>query len=154
VSYLRRQGGLSRVRLLLALLLGLILLTICVALYLSFRSSAEINGRHHASGEVQLSNGQVLELSHSLHIHNGRFYSMTRQGNSVLETSGVVEHGFLGHYRLRVEDGDIRSLSGEGDDTLVFNLMYAGHPQSTINLHQLNNCLYAQETQQLFCPDS
>lgn len=154
MSVLSLQRGTSRAHWLLATLAGLLLLSICAAQLWLYYTSAELNGRHHASGEVQLSNGQVLQLTHSLHIHNGRFYSMTRQGHGILETSGVVETGFLGTYRLRVERGEVHSLNEQSDDGMVFNLMYASHPDSVIHLSQLNGCLLARETQQLFCPES
>ncbi|WXL26034.1 hypothetical protein WG219_00640 [Ectopseudomonas mendocina] len=147
-------GGLSRARWLIPALTGLLLLAICITQYLFFRSSSEIDGYHHATGQVQLSNGQVQEVTHNLRIHNGRFYCMTRQGDSILETSGVVEHGFFGNFRLRVERGEVSSLTPEVDNSLVFNLMYAKNPGSTITLRKLNGCLYAEETQQVYCPET
>lgn len=148
---LGRQCGISGAWLLgmfataMAMLLGML------ALWLSFLSSSELDGRYQSSGQVQLSNGQVLDISHSLQVNNGRFYAMTRQGDSILETSGVVDYGFLGNYRLRVEDGQVTGLASEIDDELVFNLLYGRHKGSTIRLTSIDGCLYALETRQVYC---
>jgi hypothetical protein len=143
---LRRGWLLSVLAMAIAMLLGML------ALWLSFMSSTELDGRYQSSGQVQLSNGQVLDISHSLQVSNGRFYAMTRQGASILETSGVVDYGFLGNYRLRVKDGQVTGLSSETDDELVFNLLYGRHKGSTIRLTRFNDCLYALETRQIYCP--
>ncbi len=148
---LGRQCGISGAWLLgmfataMAMLLGML------ALWLSFLSSSELDGRYQSSGQVQLSNGQVLDISHSLQVNDGRFYAMTRQGDSILETSGVVDYGFLGNYRLRVEDGQVTGLASEIDDELVFNLLYGRHKGSTIRLTSIDGCLYALETRQVYC---
>lgn len=146
------QRGLSRGWLLTVLTAALAMLLGMLALWLSFKSSAELSGRYQSSGQVQLSNGQVLDISHSLQVSDGRFYAMTRQGASILETSGVVDYGFLGNYRLRVEDGQVTGLASETDDELVFNLLYGRHKGSTIRLTHFNDCLYALETRQIYCP--
>lgn len=135
-----------------AFLCALVLLLSTLALWLNFRSSAELDGRYQSYGQVQLSTGQVLDISHSLQINDGRFYAMTRQGDSILETSGEVEYGFLGNYRLRVEDGEVTGLSSDTDDELVFNLLYGRHKGATIRLTRFDDCLYALETRQLYCP--
>ncbi|MNF00114.1 hypothetical protein D3C80_1988860 [compost metagenome] len=79
---------------------------------------------------------------------------MTRQGATILETSGTVDSGFLGHFRLQVEDGDV---SGNWpnevmDNELVFNLLYSRKRGSVINLERLGACLYTVETRQVYCP--
>ncbi|ERI52529.1 hypothetical protein N878_18735 [Pseudomonas sp. EGD-AK9] len=148
----QEQRGLSRRWLLAALGSLLLLLLGILTLWLNFKSSAELDGRFHSSGQVQLSNGKVLDLSHNLQVRGGRFYAMTRQGDSILETSGVVEYGFLGNYRLRVEDGQVSGLSSDADDELVFNLLYGRHKGSTIRLVSFRNCLYGLETRQVYCP--
>lgn len=135
-----------------ALALTIALLLAMLGLWLSFTSSSELNGRYQSSGQVQLSNGQVLDISQSLRVDDGRFYAMTRQGASILETSGSVDYGFLGNFRLRVEDGQVTGLSSEADDELVFNLLYGRHKGSTIRLSRLGECFYAEETRQLYCP--
>lgn len=142
----------SRRWLLGAFLCVLVLLLSTLALWLNFRSSTDLDGRYQSYGQVQLSNGQVLDISHSLQINDGRFYAMTRQGDSILETSGEVEYGFLGNYRLRVEDGEVTGLSSDTDDELVFNLLYGRHKGATIRLTRVDDCLYALETRQLYCP--
>lgn len=142
----------SRGWLLAVLSLAVAMLLGMLGLWLSFNSSAELDGRYQSSGQGQLSNGQVLDISHSLQVSNGRFYAMTRQGASILETSGVVDYGFLGNYRLRVEDGQVTGLASETDDELVFNLLYGRHKGSTIRLTRFNDCLYALETRQVYCP--
>lgn len=146
-----KQLGLSGAWLLTMLATALAMLLGMLMLWLNFISSAELDGRYQSSGQVQLSNGQVLDLSQSLRVSDGRFYAMTRQGASILETSGVVEYGFLGNYRLRVEDGQITGLTSEIDDELVFNLLYGRHKGSTIRLTYLDGCLYALETRQVYC---
>lgn len=143
---LSRRWLLAAIGLVLILVLGLL------GLWLSFKSSAELDGRYHSGGQVQLSNGEVLDISQTLQIGDGRFYAMSRQGDSILETSGAVEYGFLGRYRLRVADGQVTGLSSDADDELVFNLLYGRHPGATIHLSPLGHCLYAQETRQVYCP--
>ncbi|MDR8013445.1 hypothetical protein [Ectopseudomonas guguanensis] len=147
-----KQCGISGGWLLTMLATALAMLLGMLALWLNFLSSAELQGRYQSTGQVQLSNGQVLDISHSLQVNNGRFYAMTRQGDSILETSGVVDYGFLGNYRLRVEDGQVTGLASEIDDELVFNLLYGRHKGSTIRLTSVDSCLYALETRQVYCP--
>jgi hypothetical protein len=117
-------------------------------------SQPAVSGRLMASGEVQLSDGSIQSISHSLQIDGARFYSLTRQGDSLVQTSGSVERSLLGSYRLRVEDGQVFNLNGQAqsDDALLFNLLYAQHPGSQISLTAVNGCLYSAQTQQLFCP--
>lgn len=129
----------------------LAMLLIGAAVWFNYASSSELDGRYSSTGQMQLSNGEVIEVSHTIQFRNGRFYAMTRQGNAVLETSGSIEYGFLGRYRLRVEDGEVTGLSGETDNELVFNLMYSRHKGSTINLVPFRSCLYGQETRQVYC---
>lgn len=148
---LGRQCGISGAWLLSMFATAMAMLLGMLALWLSFLSSSELDGRYQSSGQVQLSNGQVLDISHSLQVNNGRFYAMTRQGDSILETSGVVDYGFLGNYRLRVEDGQVTGLASEIDDELVFNLLYGRHKGSTIRLTSIDGCLYALETRQVYC---
>lgn len=146
------QRGISGGWLLTMLATALAMLLSMLVLWLSFSSSTELDGRYQSSGQVQLSNGQVLDISHGLQVNNGRFYAMTRQGDSILETSGAVEYGFLGNYQLRVEDGQVTGLTEEIDDELVFNLLYGRHKGSAIRLTSVDGCLYALETRQIYCP--
>jgi hypothetical protein len=148
---LARERGISGVWLLGMVATALAMLLGMLAMWASFISSSELDGRYQSTGQVQLSNGQVLDISHSLRVSNGRFYAMTRQGDSILETSGVVDYGFLGNYRLRVEDGQVTGLASEIDDELVFNLLYGRHKGSTIRLTSVDSCLYALETRQVYC---
>jgi len=92
-----KQCGISGGWLLTMLATALTMLLGMLALWLSFISSSELDGRYQSTGQVHLSHGQVLEISHSLQVNHGRFYAMTRQGDSILEKSGVVEYGFLGN---------------------------------------------------------
>lgn len=146
-----KQCGISGGWLLTMFATALTMLLGMLALWLSFTSSAELDGRYLSTGQVQLSNGRVLDISHSLQVNDGRFYAMPRQGDSILETSGVVDYGFLGNYRLRVEDGQVTGLASEIDDELVFNLLYGRHKGSTIRLTSVDGCLYALETRQVYC---
>lgn len=148
---LARERGISGVWLLCMVATALAMLLGMLAMWASFISSSELDGRYQSTGQVQLSNGQVLDISHSLRVSNGRFYAMTRQGDSILETSGVVDYGFLGNYRLRVEDGQVTGLASEIDEELVFNLLYGRHKGSTIRLTSVDSCLYALETRQVYC---
>lgn len=122
--------------------------------WLNFGSSNQLNGFYHSLGEVQLSNGEIIEVSNDLHIDNGRFHATTRQGNAVLETFGALEYGRQGHYRLRVEDGKMSGLANSAYDELAFNLLYGRNRGSTLNLRSLDNCLYNLETRQLYCTDT
>ena len=140
------------------LLLGTTLLTLCLAGALAAWSGvlfgSGLEGLYSASGQVQLSNRQVIDVSHSIRFGNGRFYAMTRQGDAILETSGSVERDFRGRYRLRVERGEVSGLSSDTDDELLFNLLYGRHKGSTISLMPLHDsCLYGVETHQVYCAD-
>ncbi|MEN0106912.1 MAG: hypothetical protein AAGC84_10850 [Pseudomonas sp.] len=127
------------------------LLVVCV----NFKSSNEFNGRYSSSGDVILRDGQHIEVYHTLLIKDGRFYAMTRQGQSIMETSGLVESGFLNRMRLRVEKGKATDLEASGaiDNDLLFNLMYGGEVDSVINLRPIGKCYFAVETRQLYCAD-
>ncbi len=128
----------------------IVLLTI-LGLWLSFKSSSELDGRYNANGQMQLSSGKVIDVSHTIQFKDGRFYAMTKQDNAILETSGQIEYGFLGRYRLRVEEGNVTALTGDTDNELVFNLMYGRHKGSTISLVPFRSCLYGLETRQVYC---
>ncbi|MGY4534373.1 hypothetical protein ACVW0Y_003512 [Pseudomonas sp. TE3786] len=129
----------------------LALLVVCV----NFKSSNEFNGRYSSSGDVILRDGHKIEVNHTLLIKDGRFYAMTRQGQSIMETSGIVESGFLNRMRLRVEKGKATALDASGsiDNDLLFNLMYGGEVDSVINLRPIGKCYFAVETRQLYCAD-
>ncbi|BAN49930.1 hypothetical protein [Metapseudomonas resinovorans] len=120
----------------------------------NFQSTTELEGRYGSSGQVILSSGSTLQVSHTILFKDGRFYAMTRQGSTILETSGAIDSGFLGHFRLQVEEGDVSGLwPGEGmDNDLVFNLLYSRKRGSVINLERLGACLYTVETRQVYCP--
>lgn len=140
------------------LLLGTALLALCLegalAAWRGALFGSGLEGRYSSSGQVQLSSRQVIDVSHSIRFGDGRFYAMTRQGDAILETSGSVEHGFWGEYRLRVEDGELSGLSSDTDDELLFNLLYGRHKGSTISLMPLHDsCLYGMETHQVYCAD-
>lgn len=134
------------------ILVGVVgLLMACV----NFKSSSEFNGRYSSSGDVVLRDGKNIEVSHTLMIKDGRFYAMTRQGQSIMETSGIVESGFLNRMRLRVEKGKATDLAASAsiDNDLLFNLMYGGEVDSVINLRPIGKCYFAVETRQLYCAD-
>jgi hypothetical protein len=151
---LRRYVKVSRRCLWLSCAMTLLLLLTIATLWLNFTSSAELDGRYSSGGQMQLSNGQVIAASHNVRFSNGRFYAMSRQGNNLIETSGRIEYGFLGHYRLRIEKGEVSGLSAETDDELVFNLLYGRQEGATIHLVPLYDCLYGVETRQAYCPTS
>ncbi|WP_394559391.1 hypothetical protein [Aquipseudomonas alcaligenes] len=134
-----------------ALLLGLLL---CLALaWYNFQSSSEFNGRYESAGSVVQKDGQVLPVSHSMLIKDGRFYAMSRQGDTILKTSGEVESAFAGHLRLRVDKGEVAELSQASrlDNHVLFNLLYSTEADSVINLRPAGPCLIAVETRQLYC---
>jgi len=134
------------------LLLGTALLALCLAGALAVWGGG-LEGRYSSSGQVQLSNRQVIDVSHSIRFGDGRFYAMTRQGDAILETSGSVEHSLWGEYRLRIEDGDVSGLSSDTDDELLFNLLYGRHKGSIIRLIPFRACLYGVETRQVYCAE-
>lgn len=133
--------------LLLTLLMGVALV------WHNFKSSAEFNGRYQSAGRVVQSDGRVIEVSHSMLIKDGRFYAMTRQGQTILKTSGRIESGFQQRLRLRVEKGEVAELQQASglDNDLLFNLLYSGEAESLINLRPSGPCLLAVETRQLYC---
>lgn len=108
-------------------------------------------GRYHSTGHVQLSDGRVLQARHDIRFKHGRFYAMSRQGDIVLESSGLLErHG--SEYLLKVDHGEVTRLTRELDNELVFNLLYSRQRGSSISLHPIGDCLYARESLQFFCP--
>lgn len=119
-----------------------------------FFDSRDLDGYYAISGQLILADGQLLPTHHTLKVSGGRFYAISRQGESLVETSGDVQYGFLGHYRLRVEDGDTHELNRLRDDELLFNMLYSRRPGSPIHLRRQGDCLYAQETRQSYCPDA
>ncbi|WP_330208553.1 MULTISPECIES: hypothetical protein [unclassified Pseudomonas] len=126
-----------------------------LVVWVSFKTSHEFNGRYSSSGDVVLRDGQRIEINHTLLIKDGRFYAVTRQGMSIMETSGIVESAFLNRLRLRVGKGKATDLDALGniDNDLLFNLMYGGEVDSVINLRPIGNCYFAVETRQLYCAD-
>lgn len=145
------RRGIGRTYLLISIGSTLIVLLTVFGLWLNLSSGRTLDGRYSANGQMQLSSGQVIDVSHTILFSNGRFYAMTKQGNAVLETSGSIEYGFLRRYRLRVEEGNVTGLSGDTDNELVFNLMYGRHRGSIINLIPFRACLYGLETRQVYC---
>ncbi|UEG61350.1 MULTISPECIES: hypothetical protein [Stutzerimonas stutzeri subgroup] len=117
--------------------------------------SASLDGRYASTGQILLSNGELAPVSQSVVFRDGRFYSMTRNSNAIVEASGRVETDLLGRARLIVEEGEITSLiaTSELDDELVFNLLYGKHKGARITLEQVGTCLYGVETQQVYCAD-
>ncbi|MBC9249843.1 hypothetical protein A9179_06095 [Pseudomonas alcaligenes] len=132
------------------------LLAALASLWLNFQSSSEFNGRYQSAGNVVQSDGTVLEVIHSLLIKDGHFYAMTRQGQTILRTSGSVESGFFDRLRLRVEKGEVTELekSSSLDNDLLFNLLYASEQNSTLNLRPIGHCYLAVETRQVYCPSN
>ena len=119
-------------------------------LYL-FNLPTALEGRYGSAGQVQLSDGRVVDMFHRIQFQGDRFHAMSRQGNAVLETAGSLSRSAHG-YRLRVELGEVTRLSAELDNELLFNLLLSRRPGSLIQLYPLGDCLYARATQQLFCP--
>ena len=115
-------------------------------------STTDLDGRYFSLGKVQLHDGEIIDVSHSLRVVDGRFYAVTRQGDAIMETSGVVEHRVPDSYRLRVEKGEARSLASIANDELAFDLLYGQNEGSVINLVRMDACLYGQETRQVYCP--
>lgn len=125
------------------------------ATWLNYRSASEFDGRYHSSGQLILADGRVLRLEHSLLLRDGRFYAVTRQGDTVQKTSGHVESGFLDHLRLRVEKSELAELqqAAQLDNELLFNLLYGSDNDSVLNLQPHGDCLLAEETRQLYCAE-
>jgi hypothetical protein len=119
---------------------------------LMYTTTTALDGRYFSLGKVQLKDGKMIDVSHSLRVVDGRFYAVTRKGDAIMETSGVAEHRIPDKYRLRVEKGEVRSLGGLASDELIFDLLYAQNEGSVINLEKMDTCLYGKETHQVFCP--
>jgi hypothetical protein len=140
------------------LLAGVLLLgslTLGVGLvWFNLQSSAEFNGRYQSIGSVVQSDGRTLEVRHSMMIKDGRFYAMTRQGQTIIKTSGTVESAFRGRLRLHVELGETAELEQAGgmDNDLLFNLLYSSEKDAIINLRPISDhCQLAVETRQIYC---
>ena len=108
-------------------------------------------GRYHSSGPVQLSDGRVVQVSHNIRFQSGRFYAMSRQGDTLFESSGALLSDGAG-YQMQIERGEVSGLGPELDNILVFNLLYSRHRGANIALHPVGSCLYARESLQVFCP--
>lgn len=126
-----------------------------VAMGTTTNYSANLDGRYASTGQVLLSNGQLVQISQSVVFKDGRFYSMTRNNPAIVEASGRVETDFLGRARLVVEEGEINGLAATAglDDELIFNLFYGKHKGARITLEQVGACLYGVETQQVYCAE-
>lgn len=123
-----------------------------VVIALWWNASEKLQGRYQLSGQLQLSNGQLLEVSHSLQVMGKHFHAVTRQGDTIIETTGVIENGFAGHYRLLIEDGNLIGLNSETDTDLVFTLLYSRRKGSVIHLSRVGDCLSGFESRQIYCP--
>jgi hypothetical protein len=117
-----------------------------------YTTTTTLDGRYFSLGKVQLKDGKLIDVSHSLRVVDGRFYAVTRKGDAIMETSGAVEYRIPDKYRLRVEKGEARSLASLANDELAFDLLYAQNEGSVINLVRMETCLYGQETRQVYCP--
>ena len=126
-----------------------------IGAWVEYGSASEFAGRYHSSGKLLLSDGRDLRLEYSLLLKNDRFYAMTRQGDTVQRTAGSVESSFLGHLRLRVDKSELSELSQARatDNELLFDLLYGGESNNVIDLVPQGECLFAEETRQLFCPE-
>ncbi|KRW71353.1 hypothetical protein AO741_01045 [Pseudomonas sp. TTU2014-105ASC] len=126
-----------------------------VAMGTTTNYSANLDGRYASTGQVLLSNGQLVQISQSVVFKEGRFYSMTRNNPAIVEASGRVETDFLGRARLVVEEGEINGIAAAAglDDELIFNLFYGKHKGARITLEQVGACLYGVETQQVYCAE-
>ena len=126
-----------------------------VAMGTTTNYSANLDGRYSSTGQVLLSNGQLVQVSQSVVFNNGRFYAMTRNSPAIVEASGRVETDFLGRARLVVEEGQISGIAGadELDEELIFNLFYGKHKGARITLEEVGACLYGVETQQVYCAE-
>ncbi|AWM59655.1 hypothetical protein [Pseudomonas songnenensis] len=126
-----------------------------VAMGTTTNYSANLDGRYSSTGQVLLSNGQLVQVSQSVVFNDGRFYSMTRNSPAIVEASGRVETDFLGRARLVVEEGQISGIAGtdELDEELIFNLFYGKHKGARITLEEVGACLYGVETQQVYCAE-
>jgi hypothetical protein len=126
-----------------------------VAMGTTTNYSANLDGRYSSTGQVLLSNGQLVQVSQSVVFNDGRFYAMTRNSPAIVEASGRVETDFLGRARLVVEEGQISGIAGadELDEELIFNLFYGKHKGARITLEEVGACLYGVETQQVYCAE-
>lgn len=126
-----------------------------VAMGTTTNYSADLDGRYGSTGQMLLSNGELVQVSQSVVFRNGRFYSMTRNNPAIVEASGRIETDFLGRAQLVVEEGEISGLAAasELDDELIFNLFYGKHKGARITLEQVGACLYGIETQQVYCAE-
>lgn len=132
--------------------LPIVVLAFQVIWGLTYTTTKTLDGNYFSLGKVQLKDGKLIDVSHSLRVVDGRFYAITRTGDTIMETSGVAEYGMPNKYRLRVEKGDVRRLDGLASDELAFDLLYAQNEGSVINLVRVETCLYGQETRQVYCP--
>lgn len=119
-----------------------------------YTTTTKLDGRYFSISRVQFKDGNLIDVNHSLRVVDGRFYAVTRTGDTIMQTSGVVEYRIPDRYRLRVEKGDVRGLDGVATDELSFDLLYAQNEGSVINLVRMEACLYGRETRQVYCPST
>lgn len=149
------ETGIASKRMLRVMVPTALALWAFVAMGTTTNYSTSLDGRYASSGQVLLSNGQLVQVSQSMVFRDGRFYSMTRNSPTIVEASGRVETDFLGRAQLVVEEGDINGLPATSglDDELLFNLFYGKHKGARITLEQVGACLYGIETQQVYCAE-
>jgi hypothetical protein len=127
---------------------------LCAALlWLSLSNAQVLQGRYASSGEVLMGNGKYLQASHFIRFNDEYFYAMSRHGDVIIETSGRVEYGLPSHYRLHVDSGEASGLSPEANNDQLFNLLYSRQKGSTIHLNEIQGCLHAMESDQVYCPE-
>ncbi|WP_150301513.1 hypothetical protein [Pseudomonas profundi] len=109
------------------------------------------DGRYRSSGQVQLSDGRLINAVHSIRFEDGRFYALSRQADTLLENAGLVERDGA-HHRLAVSHGEVTQLASGMDNELIFSLLYSRREGAHIRLYQIGECLYARASLQVFCP--
>lgn len=149
------EAGTASKRLLRVMVPTALALWAFVAMGTTTNYSANLDGRYSSTGQVLLSNGQLVQVSQSVVFNDGRFYAMTRNSPAIVEASGRVETDFLGRARLVVEEGQISGIAGADElgEELIFNLFYGKHKGARITLEEVGACLYGVETQQVYCAE-
>lgn len=109
------------------------------------------DGRYRSSGQLQLSDGRLINAVHSIRFEEGRFYALSRQADTLLENAGQLERDGASH-RLAVSHGEVTQLAPGMDNELIFNLLYSRREGAQIRLYPIGECLYARASLQVFCP--
>lgn len=110
-------------------------------------------GCFKVQGEAVLADGQVMPITHTSMLHNGRFYSTIKQDRTgVLVVAGRVEVDWLGAIEVKVEHGGVAGEAHGVDGQLAYTLLRHTQPGARVHVLPVAGCFYGIETRRVICP--